>query len=52
MPDHAKLSERIQELEEAQNLGRLIRRLRHEVGDENGSDGTGIEDFPDPDLTR
>ena len=49
VPDHAKLPEWIQELDEAHNLGRLIRRLRHEVGDENGSDETGIEDSPDPD---
>ena len=48
--DRAMLPEWIRELEEARrNLGRLIRRLKHEVGDENGSDETGIEDSPDPD---
>ena len=39
--DHEKLPEWIGELEEARRrLGRLIRRLKQEVGDENGNDET------------
>ena len=39
--DHEKLPEWIGELEEARRrLGRLIRRLKEEVGDENGNDET------------
>ena len=43
--DRGKLPEWIGELEEARRrIGRLIRRLKREVGDENGNDEAGIED--------
>ena len=48
--DRGKLPEWIGELEEARRrLGRLIRRLKREVGDENGNDEAGIEDSSGPD---
>ena len=48
--DRGKLPEWIGELEEARRrLGRLIRRLKREVGDENGNDEAGIEDSSSPD---